>query len=85
MMMYLGEEEACDLGRRRDVEMQIGKEERRRREERSTRGSDRRDQGENRTEKKVRKRKKKKKKRNGIDTKSSGTGERVFLKVRVYV
>lgn len=27
MMMYLGEEEACDSGERRDVEMQIGEEE----------------------------------------------------------
>jgi len=59
MMMYLGEEEACDLGRRRDVEMQIGKKERRRREERSTRESVERDQEENRTEMKVRKGKKK--------------------------
>jgi len=59
MMMYLGEEEACDLGRRRDVEMQIGKKERRRREERSTRESIERDQEENRTAMKVRKGKKK--------------------------
>lgn len=49
MMMYLGEEEACDLGGGRDLGMQIGEEEdgeeerRREGEERSMRRPDKRD------------------------------------------